>query len=242
MVVRTHSPGNPSGSEQSGGASTRSHAGKPTKKTKKSGKSTRGRKYSRQNRPSPRERLLASATHLFTSEGIRVIGIDRVLNVAEVAKASLYSLFGSKDNLVIAYLENLDQQWRDKWYQRTAMMTSPEEKILAFFDISIEEEPAKDFRGSYFHNAVTEYPHPATPEEQGIIDAALEHRRWCHTTITELLNKKNGYPSASQADEILLFLDGGLAGATFARSTRPLIMARDLAKELLGAPPADYSI
>ncbi len=256
MTVGTRSPedsSRASGSHQSLGARSSSTPTQPqiassapstggAKKTRKSDRATGGRKYSRQNRPSPRERLLASATNLFTSEGIRVIGIDRVLKEADVAKASLYSLFGSKDNLVIAYLENLDQQWREKWFQRTAMMTSPEDKILAFFDISIEEEPAKEYRGSYFHNAATEYPHPATPVEQGIIDAVVEHRRWCHTTITELLNKKNGYPSGSQAEEILLFLDGGLAGATLARSTRPLMMARDLAKELLGAPPADYSI
>ena len=50
------------------------------------------KKSSRRNRPVPRERLLASATSLFTTEGIRVIGIDRILREADVAKASLYSL------------------------------------------------------------------------------------------------------------------------------------------------------
>ena len=47
-------------------------------------------KKSRRNRPSPRSRLLESATKLFTTEGIRVIGIDRILREADVAKASLY--------------------------------------------------------------------------------------------------------------------------------------------------------
>lgn len=61
----------------------------------------------RRDRPSPRQRLLKAATRLFTTEGIRVIGIDRILREADVAKASLYSLFGSKDNLVIACLERL---------------------------------------------------------------------------------------------------------------------------------------
>lgn len=65
----------------------------------------------RRNRPSPRQRLLASATTLFTTEGIRVIGIDRILREADVAKASLYSLFGSKDALVAAYLQELDEKY-----------------------------------------------------------------------------------------------------------------------------------
>ncbi|MDO4910906.1 MAG: TetR/AcrR family transcriptional regulator [Corynebacterium sp.] len=197
---------------------------------------------SRRNGPRPRERLLASATNLFTTEGIRVIGIDRVLREADVAKASLYSLFGSKDALVIAYLQNLDEQEREKWRSRTAAMRSPEDKILAFFDLAIEEQPAADYRGSHFQNAVCEYPRPENEGERGIVAAAMEHRRWCLRTIAELLSEKNGYPGMGQAQELLLFLDGGLTGARLSRDLAPLELARELAKQSLGAPPADYSI
>lgn len=86
----------------------------------------------RQNRPSPRTRLLNSATKLFDTEGIRVIGIDRILRDADVAKASLYSLFGSKDALVTAYIEKLDEDFRNDWQQRTAEMTNVEEKSWRF--------------------------------------------------------------------------------------------------------------
>ena len=196
----------------------------------------------RRNRPSPRERLLASATQLFTTEGIRVIGIDRILREADVAKASLYSLFGSKDALVIAYLQDLDQKWRDTWRERTADMEHPEDKILTFFDMCLDEEPAKDFRGSHFQNAANEYPRPETEGERGIVAAVMEHRRWCHQTMTDLLTEKNGYPGTTQANQLLVFIDGGMAGAKLSRSLLPLETARDLAKQLLSAPPADYSI
>ncbi|MGD7003506.1 TetR/AcrR family transcriptional regulator [Corynebacterium halotolerans] len=196
----------------------------------------------RRNRPSPRQRLLDSATNLFTTEGIRVIGIDRVLREADVAKASLYSLFGSKDALVIAYLEELDRKWREDWQERTRELTDPGEKLLAFFDQCLAEEPAKDFRGSYFQNAAVEYPRPETETEHGIIAAVMAHRRWCHQTMTELLTARNGYPSSTQADQLLLFLDGGLAGARLIKSTAPLETAKDLARQLLSAPPPDYSI
>lgn len=196
----------------------------------------------RRNRPSPRQRLLDSATNLFTTEGIRVIGIDRVLREADVAKASLYSLFGSKDALVIAYLEELDRQWREDWRERTRDMLDPGEKILAFFDQCLAEEPAKGFRGSHFQNAAVEYPRPETESERGIIAAAKEHRRWCHQTMTDLLNTMNGYPSATQASQLLIFLDGGLAGSRLSRDTAALETAKDLARQLLSAPPPDYSI
>lgn len=199
-------------------------------------------KKSRRNRPSPRSRLLESATNLFTTEGIRVIGIDRILREADVAKASLYSLFGSKDALVIAYVESLDEKYRADWEARTANMTDPYQKVLAFFDKAIDEQPEIEFRGSHFLNAAGEYPRPETDAERGIVAACVEHRTWVHNTMTALLTAKNGYPSATQASQLLIFLDGGMAGARLTRELSPLKTARELAIQFLSAPPADYSI
>lgn len=196
----------------------------------------------RKGRPSPRERLLGSATNLFTTEGIRVIGIDRILREADVAKASLYSLFGSKDALVVAYVAQLDEKWRQDWESRTAELTAPDQKILAFFDQCIEEEPAKNFRGSHFLNAATEYPRPETDLEKKIVASAQAHRQWLLDTLTELLTELNGFPGASLAEQVLVFLEGGLAGSTMTHSVTPLQTARDLTHQLISAPPADYSI
>ena len=63
-----------------------------------------------------------------------------------------------------------------------------------------------------------------------------------HSTMTELLNRKNGYPSEAQANQLLIFLDGGMTGARVSRTVAPLITGRDLARQMLSAPPADYSI
>ncbi|HAT1389872.1 TPA: TetR/AcrR family transcriptional regulator [Corynebacterium striatum] len=199
-------------------------------------------KKSRRNRPSPRSRLLESATNLFTTEGIRVIGIDRILREADVAKASLYSLFGSKDALVIAYVESLDEKYRADWEARTEGLTDPHQKVLAFFDKAIEEQPDMEFRGSHFLNAAGEYPRPETDAERGIVAACMEHRNWMHSTMTALLTAKNGYPSATQASQLLIFLDGGMAGARLTRELSPLKTARELAIQLLSEPPADSSI
>ena len=51
-----------------------------------------------------RSRLLAAADELFYSEGVHTVGIERVIEHAGVAKATLYNAFGSKEGLVRAYL------------------------------------------------------------------------------------------------------------------------------------------
>lgn len=196
----------------------------------------------RRNRPGPRQRLLTSATDLFTTEGIRVIGIDRILRDADVAKASLYSLFGSKDNLVVAYIEELDTAWRKRWEEMCEERPKPEDRILAFFDMCIADQPGENFRGSHFQNAASEYPRPDTDSEQRIREAALEHRRWCRDTMADLLTEKFGYASRTLADQLMVFLDGGIAGAKMSRSVTPLETARELAKQMLYTAPMMYSI
>ena len=52
-----------------------------------------------------RDRLLDAADRLFYQEGVRAVGIDRILAEADAAKASLYQHFGCKDQLVASYLE-----------------------------------------------------------------------------------------------------------------------------------------
>src|ERR1700729_211487 len=83
---------------------------------------------------SPRERLLEAATELFYAEGIQTVGIDRVIERAGVAKASLYSTFGSKEELVYAYLEGRHAYTLGRLQDAAEAATDPVEKILAVFD------------------------------------------------------------------------------------------------------------
>ena len=49
--------------------------------------------------------MLAASHELFYGDGIHPTGIDAVIDKAGVAKGSLYYIFGGKDNLVAAYLQ-----------------------------------------------------------------------------------------------------------------------------------------
>src|SRR5712692_9239750 len=76
-------------------------------------------------RRSARERLLAAAQELFYKEGINTVGIDRVIEHAGVAKASLYDCFGSKEGLIRAYLTARQEARQKTWREILAHYDNP---------------------------------------------------------------------------------------------------------------------
>ncbi len=107
----------------------------------------------------PADRLLAAATDLFGKYGIRAVGVDRILREADCAKASLYSAFGSKDALVIAYLTELDAADRNGYARVIEGVTDPVVKALTFFDLAQTKGLRHDFPGLPLHAA----PLPNSP-------------------------------------------------------------------------------
>src|SRR5262249_62388843 len=52
-----------------------------------------------------RKRILETADRLFYRDGLRAVGIDRIIAEAGVAKMSLYNHFPSKNDLILAVLK-----------------------------------------------------------------------------------------------------------------------------------------
>src|SRR6478735_1631923 len=107
---------------------------------------------------SARERLLQAADQLFYEEGIHTVGIDRVIEKAGVAKASLYKNFGSKDELVRAYLARRHAARQLRITAKLAEHDAPRDRILAVFDVLVDISSRPGFRGCAFVNASAEAP------------------------------------------------------------------------------------
>ncbi len=105
-----------------------------------------------------RQRILESAYELFSRRGIRAVGIEEILERARVAKATLYRHFPSKDDLVLAFLEQREQLWTRDWVEREARSraTKPDEQLLAIFDAFDEWFHKDDFEGCSFINVMLE--------------------------------------------------------------------------------------
>src|SRR3984957_12114589 len=117
------------------------------------------------HRASARERLLAAANELFYAEGIQTVGIDRIVERAGVAKASLYNVFGSKEALVAAYLASRHDGTTRRLTAAIQAAGNPREKILAVFDAQAQMIAQPDFNGCAFIAASTEAPEGGLVEQ-----------------------------------------------------------------------------
>src|SRR5437762_13040631 len=101
-------------------------------------------------RKSARERLLAAADQLFYAEGVHVVGVDRIVERAGVTKATLYNTFGSKDDLVRAYLEEHMRRRRERIECILTANDTPRSRITGIFGEVGTLLGGSQFRGCRF--------------------------------------------------------------------------------------------
>jgi AcrR family transcriptional regulator len=156
----------------------------------------------------PRRRLLDVASRLFYEEGVHVVGIDRLLEEAEVAKASLYAHFGNKDGLVRAYLEEQFEARREHVTQVLASYGSPRARLLGLFSDVEELLATSSFRGCRFVNASAE----ARPEESiaAVTDA---YRTWLNKVFTDLAKSAGAANPKQLGRQLGLLYDGASVAA-----------------------------
>ena len=121
-------------------------------------------------KPDARERILDTAYELFSRRAVRDVGIDEVIERASVAKATLYRHFPSKDDLVIAFLERREERWTLAWVEAEARRrgNTPEEQLLAIFELFDEWFHRDDFEACSFVNVLLEMG-PAHPVGQASV-------------------------------------------------------------------------
>jgi AcrR family transcriptional regulator len=157
---------------------------------------------------SARERLLAAANELFYAEGINTVGIDRIIERAGVAKASLYDNFGSKDELIRAYLADRAESRQSRieaWLER---YKTPREKLLGMFDWLADSVSKPTFHGCYFQRANAELK----PDSPGRTVLGTS-REWTDTLLENLAKEARLAQPKKVARQLHMLLDGAIVSA-----------------------------
>ncbi|HLZ03765.1 MAG TPA: TetR/AcrR family transcriptional regulator [Bradyrhizobium sp.] len=152
-----------------------------------------------------RERILAVAADLFYRKGIRAVGVEEIVNDAGVAKISLYRSFKSKDDLIVAYLEQRNVEFWQQWDAHfSPFADDPRTMLNAITDFFARRTTQAGYRGCPFINYANEFADPSHPGHR-VVEANRREWRRRLTAIAEAL----GVPKPKLlADGLLLLVEG----------------------------------
>jgi AcrR family transcriptional regulator len=159
-------------------------------------------------RLSARDRLLAAADELFYAEGVHVVGVDRIVQRAGVTKASLYNSFGSKDELVRAYLEAHFRRRQARIAHILESHATPRARLLAVFGEVEGFLAGSAFRGCKFISAAAE----SGPGEAGEV-VAEKYRAWLWSVLTDLAEAVGAHNPKQVGRQLFLLYDGAAVAA-----------------------------
>ncbi|KRB93598.1 TetR/AcrR family transcriptional regulator [Noviherbaspirillum sp. Root189] len=158
--------------------------------------------------PSTRDKIFATARELFYREGFHAVGIDTIAATAGVAKTSLYRWFPSKDQLIVAVLESLHDEFWAKWESVAEKHEgNAREELLAQLGWIGKWIVDPRSRGCPFLNAASEFPEPSHPARAVV----LRNKQLLRRRLLQLSMAMGSDDPQLLADQLTLLIDGAFA-------------------------------
>jgi AcrR family transcriptional regulator len=180
---------------------------------------------------SARERIIDVAAELFYRDGFRAVGVDTIVERSEVAKTTLYHHFRSKDDLIVAYLEDSNERfWA--WFDDTvAGEAEPRAKLVALFEAVAKLAGSPDCLGCTFQGTAAEFPDLDHPGHR----VARAHKQTVLRRLRELAAQSGAADPPELASELLLLMDGAFAAARMFGRRSPAASVSRAAAALIDA-------
>lgn len=159
--------------------------------------------------PAPAKlRVLATADRLFSREGIRAVGVDWLIEDAQVTKATFYKHFRAKDRLVLDYLAARHRRVAVELAGRLGPVDDPRAALDVMLETFRDEAQREDQRGCAFLAAAMEHPDAAHP----VRAAVLDHLGWLQGVLEAILADLGHPMPGAAADDLMIARDGALIG------------------------------
>jgi AcrR family transcriptional regulator len=178
-----------------------------------------------------RERILDTAFRLFYAHGPRGVGVDTVIAESGVAKATFYKHFPRKDDLVLAYLDKVDQTWFGQLRAAArAAGHDPRDQLVGMFDALASACRRDGYHGCAFINTAAE----ATAGSD-VHTRTIEHKRVVRAWVTDLARRGGSADPHLLARQLTLLIDGGLSAGVLDADPDTPAAAKATARVLVAA-------
>lgn len=176
-----------------------------------------------------RRNVLAVATRLFYTRGIRAVGMDSVIKECGVGNATVYRQFPTKDALATAYVEGRADAWFERMREAAAEHGDPREKLIAVFEVLATDCAGSTYRGCPMLNTSTEFPEGQHPAHL----AAVTHKQQVRDWFCSLAADAGVADPDRLSEELLIVLNGAYATAAVLDGGTYGKRAADLARRII---------
>ncbi len=181
----------------------------------------------------PKDKLFQATARLFYQHGYRAIGVDTLASESGIGKMTLYRHYPSKDDLIVAYLQDSNEVFWNHFEQSTKEAPTPREKLLVFFKALQDYVVTPACCGCPFLNVATEYPQTEYPGHQ----VAIEHKQAVRARFYQLAHEAGARQPEVLANALFLLMDGAyMAARMFGASPgNPAAHVAEAARQLVDA-------
>lgn len=172
---------------------------------------------------SPRERILEKASVLFHQQGYNSTGINQIISEANVAKASFYQHFKSKDDLCVEFLNRRHQYWLDEFLNYTSKSRKLKTKVISAFDFIIYMNEKENFRGCSFLNILSEI----SKEQENILMVIQAHKNDLRIFFNQL------FEDELLATHIYLLFESSLIESQLFKSNEIVNSSKSIVNQLI---------
>lgn len=177
----------------------------------------------------PKDKVFQTAARLFYQHGYRAVGVDTIAAEAGIGKMTLYRHYPSKDDLIVAYLKDSNDEFWNHFEQATKDVPTSREKLLAFFQGLQDYVTTSACYGCPFLNVATEYPETDYPGHQ----AALEHKESVRARFRQLAEEAGAGKPEALADQLFLLMDGAYMASRMFGAKNPAAYVAEAARVLV---------
>lgn len=175
---------------------------------------------------SVRDRIMETASNLFYNQGYNLTGVNQIIAEANVAKATLFQHFPTKEDLCLNYLAEKNYKWTESLITFTEVKEKNVEKAIAAFDFLMENAPTENFRGCSFLNILSEVPNHNTK----IVNEVSKHKYNLRNLFKKWLMK---HPAKSIGDMAYILFEGAIIESQVQRNIWPIETAKKALSELI---------
>jgi AcrR family transcriptional regulator len=157
-----------------------------------------------------RDKILETASELFYKRGVRAVGVDLVVEKAGVAKTSLYRHFGTKDDLIAAFLDREDQDFWSAW-DRVAEQHADDAKaeLDAHLGWIGERVGRANYRGCPQINVAAEFPESDHPARK----VAQAHKHEMRRRLKVIAERLNAASPDELAGQLSVLVNGAFVSS-----------------------------